>query len=109
MSDIPAEFISAVCAHTGVPAEFLTGDTAAALWDSAQRAWDWRTATAAPAAPPTSAVSAATPPPTQIPTQQLVPGEDWLAAWRAGRLTLAGAPQPPPRRNNGHNRRNGPS
>lgn len=48
--------------------------------------------------PPTAAVPASSPPPTRIAAQQLVEGDDWLGAWRAGRLTPMGAPAPPPRR-----------
>jgi hypothetical protein len=58
--------------------------------------------------PPTAAVPASSPPPMRITAQQLVEGDDWLGAWRAGRLTLMGAPQPPPRRRNGHTRHNQP-
>jgi hypothetical protein len=107
--DITPEFINAVSKFTDVPAFMLIGDTAAAVWDSAQRAVDWKTSTA-PAAPPTltGAVSASVPY-GPIPMQQLVPGDDWTGAWRQGRLAPLGVPQPPPRRNSGHNRHNGPS
>jgi hypothetical protein len=104
--DITPEFIDAVSKYTDVPAFLLSGDTAAAVWESAQRAVDWKTSTAP--RPATAAVSAASPPPRRIPVQQLVPGDDWLSAWRSGRLTPMGAPQPPPRRSNGHSRHNGP-
>jgi hypothetical protein len=107
MGDVTPEFIAAVSAHTGVPEWFLTGDTVDAVWDGAQRLVDWKASTAAPQ-PPTAAVPASSPPPTRITAQQLVRGDDWMGAWRAGRLTPMGAPQPPPRRNNGHNRHNGP-
>ena len=103
------EFLAAVSAHTGVPAEFLRGDTIPAVWDSAQAAIDWKTSTTTPAAPPPTAAVSPSVPYSPIPMQQLVPGDDWTGAWRQGRLTPLGVPQPPPRRNNGHNRHNGPS
>lgn len=96
MSDLPAEFVRAVSEQTGVPAEFLTGDTAEHVWDSAERIARWKAETAPP--PQTSAVVASSPPPTRITAQQMTEGNDWLTAWRTGRLAGAGAPAPPPRR-----------
>lgn len=91
---VTPEFLAAVSAHTGVPAEFLTGDTAAGVWEAAQRAVDWREATAPPA-PPTAAVSAS------IPYKPMTPqplGEvSVMDAYRQGRLADRGAPAPPPR------------
>jgi D-aminopeptidase len=109
MSDVTPGLLAAVSAHTGVPVEFLSGDNIAAVWDSARSAIDWKTSTApqAPPQPPTAAVSPSSQP-YRIPMQQLVPGDDWTAAWRAGRLTPKGVPAPPPRRNNGHSRSNEP-
>jgi hypothetical protein len=108
MSDgVSPEFIQAVAETTGVPASLLSGSTIREVWDSAQAAVDWKQATA-PTQPPTAAVSPSSQP-YRIPMQQLVPGDDWTGAWRQGRLTPLGVPQPPPRRNNGHNRHNGPS
>jgi hypothetical protein len=49
------------------------------------------------AQPPTAAVDAASPPPTPITPQQLVEGDDWLTAWRTGRLAPFGLPAPPER------------
>jgi hypothetical protein len=95
MSDVIPEFLAAVSAYTDVPAEFLCGSTASEVWDSAQRAVDWKQATAP--RPPTAAVSATPEPARPIPRQQLVEGDDWLQAWRSGRLTQMGAPKPPPR------------
>ena len=100
------DFRNAVSQFTDVPVEFLKGDTAAAVWDSAQAAIDWKDA-APPPQPATAAVNPSMPS-QPIPMQQLVPGDDWLSAWRAGRLTPMGAPQPPPRRNNGHSQSNEP-
>jgi hypothetical protein len=36
------EFRQAVSRETGVPVEFLRGNTAAEVWDSAQRLVDWK-------------------------------------------------------------------
>ncbi len=105
MGTVTPEFVAAVSAHTGVPQMFLTGDTTAEVWDAAQRLADWKARTS-PAAPPTAAVSASSPPPTRITAQQLVKGDQWTAAWRAGRLTPLGAQQPPPRRHQGNTRTN---
>jgi hypothetical protein len=89
------EFRRAVSHETGVPVEFLRGDTSGEVWDAAERLARWKADTAAP---PTAAVPAATPPP-RIPTpQSLVAGnDDWLGAWRANHLSPAGVPAPPPR------------
>jgi hypothetical protein len=106
VSDVTPEIIQAVSEKTGVPAEFLSGDTIGAVWDSAQRAVDWKQATAP--RPPTAAVSATLPPARPIPRQQLVEGDDWLQAWRSGRLTPMGAPKPPPRRIGEPHRNAGP-
>jgi hypothetical protein len=95
---VTPEFITAVSAHTGVPAEFLTGDTAADIWDAAGRLARWKASTAAP--PPTAAVSASVPN-EPITVQGCVPDGDYLAAWRAGRLAPAGIPAPPPRQSRG--------
>jgi hypothetical protein len=99
MSDMPAEFIRAVSKETGVPEQFLIGDAAAEVWDSAQRLVDWKASTAPPPSPPTAAVSASTSIPDQpITPQRCAPDGDYLAAWRSGRLAPAGIPAPPPRR-----------
>jgi hypothetical protein len=104
---VTPEFLAAVSAHTGVPEFMLSGDTIAAVWDSAQAAVDWKEATAPQ--PPTAAVSASSPQARPIPMQQqLTTGDDWLRAWRMGRLTAMGAPQPPPRRNGEPHRNAGP-
>jgi hypothetical protein len=102
MDDVTPEFVRAVSEETGVPGWLLTqggNNTMEGIWSRASDAVEWKTKTA-PAAPqpPTAAVPATTPPPTRITSQQLVEGDDWLGAWRAGRLTPMGAPQPPPRR-----------
>jgi hypothetical protein len=98
MSDITPEFVQVVSDWTGVPAEFLTGDTAADVWDSAARAEAWRVSTSAPAPPlppPTAAVSAS------VPYKPITPqplGEvSVMDAYRQGRLADRGAPVPPPR------------
>lgn len=107
--DITPEFLAAVSKETGVPEWLLTAggvNTTEGIWSRARDAVDWKAATA-PAAPRTAAVSPSSHP-TRVSMQQLVPGDDWLGAWRAGRLTPRGAPQPPPRRNNGHNQQNEP-
>lgn len=93
------EFIAAVSAHIGVPAEFLTGDTAAEVWDVAQRLVDWKASTAAPL-PPTAAVATSLPD-RPITAAGCVPGGDYLTAWRTGRLAPAGIPAPPPRQSRG--------
>jgi hypothetical protein len=93
---VTPEFLAAVSAETGVPAGMLSGETAAEVWASAAAATRWKASTA-PAAPVTAAVSPTTPlapPPTP---QQLAEADDWLDAWRAGRLTPAGVPCPPER------------
>ncbi|MGV0081730.1 hypothetical protein ACRUZW_26000 [Mycobacterium colombiense] len=87
------EFRQAVSRETKVPLEFLCGETAAEVWDAAQRLADWKASTAAP--PQTAAVSASTPP-TPITLGDLV-GDDVLTAWRNGKLAPAGIPAPPPR------------
>jgi hypothetical protein len=111
-SGVTPEFIRAVSEETGVPEWLLTAggnNTMEGVWSRASDAVEWKYATApAEPRPPTAAVSASSPPPTRIPLQQSVPGDDWLGAWRAGRLTPMGAPAPPPRRNNGHTRTNKP-
>ncbi|HTX93662.1 MAG TPA: hypothetical protein VME67_01750 [Mycobacterium sp.] len=96
MSDMPAEFIAAVSQHTGVPECFLTGDTAEAVWDRAQRLVDWKASTA----PPTAAVCASLPD-RPITAAGCVPDGDYLTAWRTGRLAPAGIPAPPPRQSRG--------
>jgi hypothetical protein len=110
MSDVTPEFLAAVSEHTGVPVNFLTGDTTAAVWDSAQTAVDWKASTAPePQRPPTAAVSVSSPPACVPTPQSLVAGsDDWLTAWRAGRLGPAGLPQPPPRRTGEAHRNAGP-
>lgn len=95
MSHVKPEFVAAVSAHTGVPAELLTGDTAEAVWDSAQRAVDWKASTAQ--APPPTAAVAPSMPSNALPVQQAVRSGDWLAAWHSGALAGYGAPAPPPR------------
>jgi hypothetical protein len=107
MSDVTPEFLAAVSDHTGVPVEFLTGDSTRAVWDSAQAAIDWKNATLPTGAnaPVTTAAVSPTSQPTRITPQQLVQGDDWMSAWRAGRLTPLGAPAPPPRRT-GESQRN---
>ena len=106
MGDVTPEFLAAVSEHTGVPEFMLSGDTIAAVWDSAQAAVDWKQATAP--RPPTAAVTATPPPARPIPRQQLVEGDVWLQAWRSGRLTRMGAPKPPPRRIGEPHRNAGP-
>jgi hypothetical protein len=96
---VTPEFIAAVSAHTGVPAEFLTGGTAAEVWDAAERLARWKAEAAAPQ-PPTAAVPASLPC-EPITPQGCVPDGDYLAAWRSGRLAPAGIPAPPPRRSPG--------
>jgi hypothetical protein len=108
MSGTP-ELLAAVSAETGVPAQFLTGDTAADVGANARTATEWKHAPAVAPVRQTAAVSP-TVQPTPLPTpQQLAEANDWLDAWREGRLSPAGVPQPPLRRNTGHNRYNGPS
>jgi hypothetical protein len=107
--DITDEFLNLVSKFSEVPVEYLRGDTAQAVWDSAQAAIDWKNAaqaTGANAPVTSSAVNPNTH--TPIRSQQLVPGDDWMAAWRAGRLTPLGAPAPPPRRNGSGHRDAGP-
>jgi hypothetical protein len=96
---VTPEFIAAVSPHTGVPAEFLTGDTAAEVWDGAQRLVDWKASNAVPQ-PPTAAVSASLPY-EPITVAGCVPDGDYLEAWRSGRLAPAGPPAPPPRQSPG--------
>ena len=43
---VTPEFLAAVSEHTGVPAQFLAGDTAADVWASARTATEWRHAPA---------------------------------------------------------------
>lgn len=52
MGEVTPQFLAAVSEHTGVPASLLSGDTPAAVWDSARAgaAVDWKTA--APPTPP---------------------------------------------------------
>jgi hypothetical protein len=86
-------FIKAVHELSTVPVEFLTGDTIDAVWDSAQRFVDWA-ASAQPAPQPTSAVPV---PPLSRPVDMRGEApDDWMVAWRSGRL--GGIPAPPPRR-----------
>src|SRR5271169_5627859 len=110
MSDggVTPEFMAAVSEHTRVPVQFLSGNTIPEVWQSARNAVEWKEASAAPPQPTTAAVSPSSRP-YRIPIQQLVPGDDWTGAWRQGRLTPLGVPQPPPRRNNGTTATNGPS
>jgi hypothetical protein len=103
---VTPEFLAAVSEHTGVPKQFLSGNTIPEVWASARQAVEWKEATAPP--PPTAAVSASSQP-YRIPMQSLVPGnDDWMTAWRAGRLTPMGVPQPPPRRNGEAHKNAGP-
>jgi hypothetical protein len=96
MSDVTSEFLAAVSVHTGVPMEFLRGDTIPAVWDSAQAAIDWKTSTAPAAPPPPTAAVSPSVPHGPIPMRQLVPGDDWTGAWRQGRFTPPEQrPQPP--------------
>jgi hypothetical protein len=95
MGDITPEFIAAVSQHTGVPAEFLNGSTAAEVWNAAERLTRWKAGSAAP--PPTAAV------PASIPNEPItvagcVPDGNYLAAWRSGTLAPSAIPAPPPRR-----------
>lgn len=89
---ITPEFVRAVSAETGVPAEFLTGDTTHEVWDSAQRLADWKASTASQ--PPTAAVAASAPD-RPITPQGCAPDGDYLKAWREGRLAPVGMPAPP--------------
>jgi hypothetical protein len=99
MSEVSAEFLNAVSRHTGAPVNMLSGDTIPAVWDSAQRAVDWRQATAAPAPPLQPATAAVSVPSAdRIVQMRGEPPGDWMAAWRAGQLAGRGAPAPPPRR-----------
>jgi hypothetical protein len=106
---VTPEFVAAVSDWTGVPAPILSGDSAAAIWESAKLAEQWRSNSAPePPRPPTAAVSP-TSPPTRVPTpQSVVPVDDWLSAWRSGRLGPAGIRQPPPRRTGEPHRNAGP-
>jgi hypothetical protein len=102
VSDITPEFLAGVFEWTGVPVNMLSGDTIPAVWDSAQRVVDWKQATTQPSAP--SAATSAVPVPQveQVSRQVMYPhqtADDWLTAWRSGRLGRLGAPAPPPRRN----------
>lgn len=98
--DIGPEFIQAVSEFTGVPAEFLQGDSIRAVWDSAQRAVDWKQQGIAPSPPrPTAAVSM--PSDDRIVQMFGEPPADWMVAWRSGQLAGRGAPAPPPRRTGG--------
>jgi hypothetical protein len=107
MGDITPEFIQAVSAYTDVPAEFLTGATTSEIWDRAQSLTDWKYAT--PAVPPAAAVYVSSPPTYPVTPAQIVNGSgDYLAAWHSGRLAGAGVPAPPPRRDTGNTRHNGP-
>lgn len=101
MSHVTPEFIEAVGRETGVPVEFLTGDTTDDIWDAAERLARWKAGTAPAASkPPTAAVSASLPD-RPITAQGCVPDGDYLAAWRSGRLAPAGMPAPPPRQSPG--------
>jgi hypothetical protein len=100
MSDITPEFLAGVSEWTGVPVNMLSGDTIPAVWDSAQRAMDWRLATAAPAQPATAAVPV--PSANRIVQMRSEAPDDWMAAWRSGLLAGRGAPAPPPRRTGEH-------
>jgi len=98
MSDITPEFVRAVSEETGVPEWLLTQggvDTTEGIWARARQAVDWKASTAPP--PPTAAVSASLPPATRVTPQQLVEGDDWLRAWRTGKLAPVGIPAPPQR------------
>lgn len=100
MGDITAEFVAALSAETGVPVEFLCGETTLDMWESAQRLVDWKAKTTAPQPTPnlpTSAVSASSVPYEPITAQGCAPDGDYLAAWRAGKLAPAGVPAPPQR------------
>lgn len=97
MGEATPEFVRAVSDETGVPAWVLTQggvDTTEAVWDRARAAVDWATRTAP--RPPTAAVEASSPP-TRITAQEATEGDDWLSAWRSGRLTAFGMPAPPDR------------
>jgi hypothetical protein len=97
MSDITPEFIEAVSNFTDVPAFMLSGDTPADVWDSAQRAVDWKQAQ--PPAPPQPATAAVpVPSANRIVQMRGEAPDDWMAAWRSGQLAGRGAPAPPPRR-----------
>lgn len=97
MSGVTPEFIQAVSRHTGVPLEFLFGETIPEVWESARAAVDWKVQTTAPPAQPaTSAVSV--PSADRIVQMRRDAPDDWMAAWRAGQLAGRGAPAPPPRR-----------
>jgi hypothetical protein len=93
MSDIE-EFAAAVSKETGVPEEFLSGDSPHAIWDGAERLTRWKASAGVPP-PTTAAVPACSPPPTRITPQPL--DGDYLAAWRGGRWSPLGIPAPPPR------------
>jgi len=92
------EFILAVSGFTGVPAFMLSGDSAAAVWDSAQRAVDWKAATAPQATPQPPTAAVPVPSASRIVQMLGEAPDDWMAAWRAGQLAGRGAPAPPPRR-----------
>jgi len=108
MSDVTPEFLAAVSDHTGVPVEFLTGDSIRAVWDSAQAAVDWKQATAPPQPPPAASATVSVPTLNRTVHVHGEAPDDWMAAWRAGQLAGRGAPAPPPRRIGGLHRNAAP-
>jgi hypothetical protein len=107
-SDVTPEFLAAVSKFTDVPEFLLSGDSIAAVWDSAQRAVDWRTSTAPSAPHPPATAAVEVPRDDRIVTMYGEPPADWLAAWRSGQLAGRGAPAPPPRRNGERHRNAAP-
>jgi len=107
MSDVTPEFLTAVSEHTGVPVDFLTGDTIAAVWDSARRAVEWKQATA-PLPPQTATAAVSVPSDDRIVQMHGEPPTDWMRAWRSGLLAGRGAPTPPLRRTGEQHRNAGP-
>ncbi|OBJ81987.1 hypothetical protein [Mycobacterium asiaticum] len=94
MGDVTDEFVAAVSRETGIPAEFLSGESTSAVWDTVHRLVEWKRATAPQ--PTTAAVSATPPPPRPI-TPLPPDGVSVMDAYRQNRLADRGAPAPPPR------------
>lgn len=108
MSDVTPEFLAAVSEHTGVLVDFLTGDTIAAVCDSARRAVEWKQATAPPLSPQTATAAVSVPSDDRIVQMHGESPTDSMRAWRSGLLAGRGATIPPLRRTGEQHRNAGP-